>query len=1411
MGSVRLIKNPFDRKVDVLVIDYGDNFKTIVENINLPESIKKRLVIYKLDENLDNPELIPQEEWENTFPKDSEHYQIMMAIQGGGGGGGGKTVLRMVAMVAIMAVAAWAVAGVMAMMGGFAFSAGFSALSTFGASVAIGIGGVVGGLITNALIPPPEVGNQNNMAGENTRTLSGASNSANPYGAVPRIYGKTRFSPYKIAPDYTEVVGETSYIRTLLCFGYGPLKVSDIRIGTNSIANYSEVQYEIREGWPDDKPITLYTNTVVQQNYSIRLHRPGGSTGPQIVTTLANQNEVNIVLWFEGLYQTRANSGKLDTNTAAFTIHYRKNGSNDDWTLVTNTSYTMRSTSPFTRSFRIVFPEAGTYDIRVHQYYAEFNGPNNPGSGYIQTVQNIEYKAPYRASGLCIMAMRIRASDQLNGQLDGVSALCESYEFVPDSGENDTDDTEEPEKPNDSGNPIITSTSQQNVLLGQCNRQGSVLSKTIDEYTTEVSLKMEFPQGMTYPAYSGPVIIGGAARGKYRLEYTIGDGPKQEKIIQIDTNESAFFHTESLYKGDLAKKINFSITKIEDWCQFTRKVPAGHETGLKFKTYTETNTSRSTCNVTLEYKLAQVSWTGNVPSPVPTVKGNWVLNRHPAWHVYDILIGTAAVSPVDPEMIDIESFKEWEKTYPDWLVDVAIDGNYTRLEVINSMCSAGKAYFTMINGKYTIVLDKVGKTPVAAISPRNSFDFSFTKAFEQIIHGFKVKYIEPDRDWTEQEVIVYNTGYDSSNASNFESLETYGCTDRTRAWKYGKYMLAQYVLRPETYTLTQDIENLAVNIGDLVMLSHDVLKVGIGSARVKEVYLDEAGRATSLWLDDFFYLPSGSNYSVIIRDSYGKLSTYAIDSNESEEDVINFTTSIPQNLLPAAGDMVFIGITDRMVMRSLITKIEPGDDLTATLTLVPEAPEVHDESDEEVPPFDSMITDTPEWSNKAPLAPIVDNIIADERALIQDATGGYKAAVSFDVRRRPEETEIISFIQVYTTKDKDSITYRDIFPYTGTDTLKISHVEDAWGATIQVRFVSDKNMVSEWTEFYVYVEGKSNPPPDVLNLDRQGYNITWNYDDKPLDFAGFRVYYNYGYDPWMGHAVKAHSESLWSSPPYTTEFLPKEEITIFVVAVDTAGNESKNPAILSFNNGDVEYDNVLWSYDYAANNFPGTINDGNVFRNTLLAIENQNFWKSDGSKFWKEDAENFYDTILYSPMEYMFSVPFDGSVDEAYIKLEWDIEGVYKIYYLRENKDPFYPPLENPFYKEESEFFYSQSEWQYLMPDKLLIGNERVYIKIVWEDGLQQGKINALKASIDAPDITELLPNVPISADGTRLHITKNFKAITQVFLTLVGGNTAVTPRVVDYNAELGPMIAVLDINGNRTTGIVNADVRGYK
>lgn len=1239
MAEIRLIKNPFSRKCDLLSIPFGTNIQKIVDEIEIPESLRKSIIVYKTDENLENHVEIKREDWEKTFPKDGEHIEIVTKVSGGGGDGG-KSIVRMVAMVAVVAFAAWAgpaIAGAIGMGTGTAGAVGAAGTGFLGTGLSAAGFGVamfsqvaltaVGSLALNAVCPPPNSAQKNASLGngESQRTLTSSSNAMSPYTAIPKIYGKTRFCPYKVAPDYTEVIGSSTYLRCLFCFGYGPLKISDIMIGNNSIENYSEVEYEIREGWEDDKPITLYTNTARTQSYNINLKRDE----PTILTTASDTDEASLDINFPFGIWAKTPYGRPLSNGAYINILYREKGSQTWVNFLTPWSLVTQTTASFTKTIRIVFPKKGQYEVSLQQYYGFFGHDtvNAACHGYLTTFRSIEYEEPVRQKGLCLLAMRIRATDQLNGQLDGVSALCESYERV----------------------------------------------------------------------------------------YT-------------DINQPAV----------------------------------------------------------------------------------WKLNRHPAWHVFDMLTGSSCVTPVDEDQVDIQSFMDWANTYPDWLVDKAIDGDFTRLDCIRNMCSAAKAYFSNINGKYTVILDKTNKSPVAAISPRNSFGFSFTKSFEKELHGFKVKYIDTSRDWSEQEVVVYNTGYNKDNATEFESLDSYGCTDRERAWKFGKYMLAQYVLRPETYTVSQDIENLAVNIGDLVLLSHDVIKVGVGSARIKDVTIDDNGRAAAIELDDEFYLPFENTYSIIIRSSTGELNTFSIEGNEEPSNFIVFTTPVPESLIPEDDNQVYIGISDKVTLRTLVTKIVPGEDLTAEITLVPEAPEIHDESEDEIPDYDPDMTDVPNWVDRAPMAPIVEDIVADERALIPDSTGGYKAAVSFTVRVKPEETVPIESIQVYTQNENSEIIYRDIYPYTGLDYISVSRVENGLKANIRVRYISKKGISSDWTEFTVLVEGTGNPPPDVKNLDRQGYNITWNYDDKPLDFAGFRIYYNYGNDPWKEHAVKAHTQSLWDSPPFTTATLPKEQLTLFVVAVDTAGNESVNPAMITFYNGDIEYDNILQEYDYKENDYPGIITGGYKFDGSVFANEDQVFYKEDNQKFYSDDSEKFYRDIQYSPMTYEFVVEYAGDIENAYIKLNYNLEGVYKVYYRRESKEKFYNDEFSEFYNGESDFFYKQDEHWYLMPDKLLVNKERVTIKIVFDGGDKQGIIHSLKATIDAPDVSELISNVEISEEGTRLIPTKGFKVINKVFVTLLGGTNAISAKVVDMNIR-GPMIQCFDKDGNPANAIINADIRGYK
>jgi hypothetical protein len=140
-------------------------------------------------------------------------------------------------------------------LGGGAFPAenvrlALGVVSTFGAQL---IGGAIGGvggrivagalgagglLATAALIPP-----SSEAIEDLTPSIQGIRNQFRPYQPIPIAYGKIRMYPDLAAQPYTEIVGGEQYIRALFCFGYGPRKISDIRIGNVPIKE-SNLVYE---------------------------------------------------------------------------------------------------------------------------------------------------------------------------------------------------------------------------------------------------------------------------------------------------------------------------------------------------------------------------------------------------------------------------------------------------------------------------------------------------------------------------------------------------------------------------------------------------------------------------------------------------------------------------------------------------------------------------------------------------------------------------------------------------------------------------------------------------------------------------------------------------------------------------------------------------------------------------------------------------------------------------------------------------------------------------------------------------------------------------------------------------------------------------------------------------------------
>ncbi len=323
------------------------------------------------------------------------------------------------------------------------YYAGFTGLGVLGTNavfvgVAAGLGVLaVAGL--NALLP--EVPDISTNRAESTYSLGGWRNTARPGQPIPLPMGRVRVSPMFAAQPYTEVVGDDQYVRALFCFGYGRLKISDIRIGEVPIDDLIGVQYEAREGRPDDEPVSLVGSQVIEEGVGVELLDPQDPIDelgneidgdveeqPQIVTTADHTTGVNVVLnWPSGLRRVSENDGDVKPNDTTVRFRTRPSGT-DDWQLVDEVTYKEANLSAFYRSFSFALPARGKWDVEVCRTDRKSKKTTKVSNCNLHSVQSIRPEYPINsAKPLALLSLRIKASYQVSGSVDDLTAVVERY------------------------------------------------------------------------------------------------------------------------------------------------------------------------------------------------------------------------------------------------------------------------------------------------------------------------------------------------------------------------------------------------------------------------------------------------------------------------------------------------------------------------------------------------------------------------------------------------------------------------------------------------------------------------------------------------------------------------------------------------------------------------------------------------------------------------------------------------------------------------------------------------------------------------------------------------------------------------------------------------------------------------
>lgn len=347
--------------------------------------------------------IIAQEDWATTYLQAADCIVIAPLIEGGGGGGGGgKTILRMVAIIAVTY-----------------FSAGAGAAMGFtGATASVVSAGVMiaGTMAINALLPPaqpkvPSTGS--NYDSSPTYGIDGPKNVSTRSIPVPVVYGECWFAGNFIQ-SYVDNVGDEQYLNLLINVGEGPIEgLSDIQINSQPIGNFSNVETWFRDGSEYQTMIPYFGDIVVPINRSAELN--SGIYTIHSVTDPVDRLRVDMV-YPNGLSHLDNEDG-MEPWTVNYTLELREVGG--AWGPFVEGGGSViieraKQMSAMRRSYYSpVLDRNKRYEIRAtHNQSTDDSNINNKVT--LADVNQITFDdLNYKHTAL--FGLRIKLSDQLNG------------------------------------------------------------------------------------------------------------------------------------------------------------------------------------------------------------------------------------------------------------------------------------------------------------------------------------------------------------------------------------------------------------------------------------------------------------------------------------------------------------------------------------------------------------------------------------------------------------------------------------------------------------------------------------------------------------------------------------------------------------------------------------------------------------------------------------------------------------------------------------------------------------------------------------------------------------------------------------------------------------------------------------
>ena len=311
--------------------------------------------------------------------------------------------------------------------GTLAFAAATSLISVAGVLLVNQLfgGSLVGGVGRRGPTDPSESPNY---------FIQDARNRAQLFGTIPQVLGRCRMVPPLAAANYTEISGADQFLYVLLCWGNGPLELSEFKIGDTDITGFQDVTYEHQLNNTGSVP-SIYPKDMYQDNLNGGVPIRQGRTDTR--ASARNASKLTVDLVFEGGLVDYNDEGNRENRSVDLEILYRPIGTGS-FTSVTRTTVTAATALPHRWSHTWTpSPAGGHFDVRVVRHTSDSTSSRvrdtftwtalRTHQGDIAPVVRSEVSGVDRFKNIALTAVKIRANEQLNRNIDQFNAVVQSH------------------------------------------------------------------------------------------------------------------------------------------------------------------------------------------------------------------------------------------------------------------------------------------------------------------------------------------------------------------------------------------------------------------------------------------------------------------------------------------------------------------------------------------------------------------------------------------------------------------------------------------------------------------------------------------------------------------------------------------------------------------------------------------------------------------------------------------------------------------------------------------------------------------------------------------------------------------------------------------------------------------------